>query len=196
MVFGVNLDKKVQEEKIHEGMEVGKMPNLKMWEEVELRDKREIEGIWNNLKECIEMVAEEICGKGQMRKKQNWMTADILAKMEDRRKAKILGDEGLYTKLKQEIQRLCREAKDKYYEDLCKEIEMLDRAHSHLLHKKIKEMRPKGNSFVQTIKNKQGKSLVDKEEIMERWAEYVEEFTKMKAEAKRIWGSSRKWGVA
>ena len=101
--FRVNLDKKVQEEKIHEGMEVGKMPNLKMWEEVEIRDKREIEGIWNKLKERIEMVAEEICGKEQMMKKQNWMTPDILAKMEDRRKAKNLGDEGRYKKLKQEV---------------------------------------------------------------------------------------------
>ena len=86
--------------------------------------------------------------------------------MENRRKAKNLGDEGRYKKLKQEIQKRCREAKDKYYEDMCMEIEMLDRVHSHLLHKKIKEMRPKGNSFLQTIKNKQGKSLVEKEEVM------------------------------
>src|SRR3954463_8543882 len=136
-----------------------------MWEEVEIRDKREIEETWNKLKERIEMVAEEICGKEQIMKKQNWMTSNILAKMEDRRKAKNLGDEGRYKKLKQEIQKLCREAKDKYYEDMCKEIEMLDRVHSHLLHKKLKEMRPKGNSFLQTIKNKQGKSLVEKEEV-------------------------------
>src|SRR3954462_12514829 len=67
------LDKQLQEEK---NLEVGKMPILKMWEEVEIRDKREIEGIWNKLKERIELVAEEICGKEQMMKKQNWMTSD------------------------------------------------------------------------------------------------------------------------
>ena len=46
-------------------------------------------------------------------------------------------------KLKQEIRKLCRQAKDKYYEDKCKEIEMLDKAHSQLLYQKIKELRPK-----------------------------------------------------
>ena len=187
------LDKQLQEEKNLEG---SKMPILKMWEEVEIRDKREIEETWNKLKERIEMVAEEICGKEQIMKKQNWMTSDILAKMEDRRKAKNLGDAGRYKKLKQEIQKLCREAKDKYYEDMCKEIEMLDRVHSHLLHKKIKEMRPKGNSFLQTIKNKQGKSLVEKDEVMERWAEYVEELYKDESRSVAYMGELREVGCS
>ena len=33
-------------------------------------------------------------------------------------------DEEQYKKLKQEIRKLCRQAKDKYYEDKCKEIKM------------------------------------------------------------------------
>ena len=73
---------------------------------------------------------------------------------------------------------MCRQAKDKYYEDKCKEIEILDKAHSKLLYKKIKDLRPKGNRAVQTVKNKQGKILVEKDEIMERWAEYVEDLYK------------------
>ena len=44
--------------------------------------------------------------------------------MEERRKAKIMKDDGLYKKLKHEMQKLCRKAKDKYYEDKSKEIEM------------------------------------------------------------------------
>src|SRR5437899_365957 len=78
-----------------------------------------------------------------------------------------------YKKLKHEIQKLCREAKDKYYDDKCKEIEMLD--NSQLLYQKIKELRPKENRMLQTIKSKQGKALLKKDEVMERWAEYVEE---------------------
>ena len=81
-------------------------------------------------------------------------------------------------KLKHEVQKLCREAKDKYYEDKCKEIKMLDKVHSQLLYQKIKELRPKGNRMLQTIKSKQGKSLLEKDEVMERWAEYVEELYK------------------
>ena len=57
-----------------------------------------------------------------------------------------------YKKLKHEIQKLCHEAKDKHYEDKCKEIDMLDKAHSQLLYQKIKELRPKGNRMLQLLR--------------------------------------------
>ena len=85
--------------------------------------------MWDTLKECIEEIAEEICGKEQHKKKQNWMTAEILHIMEERRRYKNLhtveGDKK-YKEIKHSIQKLCREAKDKYFNDKCKEIEMLD----------------------------------------------------------------------
>src|SRR5437867_6572466 len=46
------------------------------------------------------------------------------------------------------------------------------------MYQKIKELRPKGNRGLQTIKSKQGNVLMEKEEVMERWAEYVEELYK------------------
>ena len=50
-----------------------------------------------------------------------------------------------------------------------------DKTHSQLLYKKIKDLQPRVNRVLQIIKYKQGKSLIDKDEILERWAEYVEE---------------------
>src|SRR5206468_3172522 len=111
--YRVKLDKKMIEEKI-QGMEINE--------------------IWNKLKEGIESVAEEICGKDQRLKKQSWMNSDILRLMEERRNCKIRKEEDQYKKLKHLIQKQCREAKDKYYEDKCKEIEMLDKVHSQLLY--------------------------------------------------------------
>ena len=96
----------------------------------------DIDRIWCKLKKNLELVAEEICGKNQSQRKQSWMTTDILRKME-KRICKNMKDEGKYRKLKHEVQKLCREAKDKYYNDKCDEIKMLDKAHSQLLHKKI-----------------------------------------------------------
>src|SRR6266516_2682722 len=116
----------------------------------------EIDELWKKLKEFIAIVAEEICGKEQMSKKQNWMNSEVLHKTDERRIAKNMKEEGQYKKLKHEIQKLCREAKDKYYEDKCKEIEMLDKLHSPLLYQKIKKLRPKGNRMTQMIKNNQG----------------------------------------
>ena len=52
---------------------------------------------------------------------------------------------------------------------------MLDKAHSQLMYQKIKELRPKGNRGLQTSRGKQGNALVEKDEVMDRWAEYVEE---------------------
>src|SRR5437867_561275 len=135
----------------------------------------EVDEIWKRLKEGIVTVAEEVCGKEKQPKKQNWMISEILHKMEERIICKNMKAEEQYKRLKNEIRKLCREAKDKYYEDKCKEIEMLDKAHSQLMYQKIKELRPKGNRGLQTIRGKQGNALVEKDEVMERWAEYVEE---------------------
>ena len=82
----------------------------------------EIDETWKKLKEGIAIVAEEMCERERMSKKQNWMNSEILSKMEERRKAKNMKDDGLYMKLKHEIQKLSREAKDKYYQDKCKEL--------------------------------------------------------------------------
>src|SRR6267154_334641 len=106
------------------------------------------------------------------------MNSEILQKMEERRNCKNRNEVEQYKRLKHEVQKLYREAKDNYCEEKCNEIEMLDKMHSHLLYQKIKELRPKGNRMLQAVKSKQRKSLLEKDEVMERWAEYVEELYK------------------
>ena len=69
------------------------------------------------------------------------MNSSILNKMEERRKYKNMHtEEGekKYKELKHDIQKLCREAKDKYFNDKCEEIELLDKTHSQLLYKKLR----------------------------------------------------------
>src|SRR5688572_3471406 len=80
-------------------------------EECGIENCDEIDEIWNKLRESIEWVADEICGKDQMSKKQNWITEDILRKIEERRLSQIQKDDVSYKRLKHEIQKLCREAK-------------------------------------------------------------------------------------
>ena len=113
--YGKRLDKRLQEEKCEEEREIDDI-----WKE-EIDMGVEIDETWNKLKEDIAIVAE-MCERDRMSKKQNWMNSEILNKMEERRKAKNRKDDGRYTRLKHEIQKLCREAKDKYYEDKCKAI--------------------------------------------------------------------------
>src|SRR5437899_7932547 len=103
------------------------------------------------------------------------MNVEILHKMEERRKSKNMRDKEQYKKLKQEIRKLCWQAKDKYYEDECKEIKMLEKTHCQLMYQNIKELRPKGSRELQAIKSKQRNVLMEKDEVMKRWAEYVKE---------------------
>ena len=77
------------------------------------------------------------------------MTAEILHIMEERPRFKNLhtveGDKK-YKEIKHSMQKLCREAKDKYFNDKCKEIEMLDKCHNQLLYKKVKALQPREQS--------------------------------------------------
>ena len=52
---------------------------------------------------------------------------------------------------------------------------MLDKVNSHLLYQIIKELRPSGSKMLNSINSKQGKILIEEEEVKERWAEYVED---------------------
>ena len=92
--YTVRLDKQIQEQNIDKGTD--------------------IDEIWKKLSECIEVVADEICGKEQLPMKQNWMNSEILRKMEERRLCKIRKDVRQCKRLKHEIRRMCREAKDRY----------------------------------------------------------------------------------
>ena len=43
----------------------------KQLKDVKINEEVDIDGIWNKLKESLEIVSEEICGKEQSQKKQN-----------------------------------------------------------------------------------------------------------------------------
>ena len=97
--YSRRLDKRLQEEKCEKERDIDDI-----WkEEIDMGVEID-ETSWNKLKEDIAIVAEEMCERDRMSKKQNWMNSEILSKMEERRKAKIMTDDGLYKKLKQEIQ--------------------------------------------------------------------------------------------
>lgn len=130
--------------------------------------------LWNKIKKCVEVTAEEICGKDKQDKKQKWMTIDILKKMEERRKLKsLVNTECKQKELTKEIQRECRKAKKNYYQQQCEELEELDKIHSPKLYKKIKELTPKSKKIQLGIKDCDGKMLYEEELITKRWEEYI-----------------------
>src|SRR5437899_713974 len=57
----------------------------------------------------------------------------------------------------------------------CLKLEMLNKAHSQKLYDKVKELQPRKHRVMHQIKDKNDRLLLSKTEIVERWAEYVEE---------------------
>ena len=134
-----------------------------------------VDGIWKKLKESITVVAEKICGVGRQEKKPPWITIDIMLKMEERRKLKLENKRVEYKLLYKDIKQSCRKAREKYYEDKCKELEELDAKHSPKFFTKIKEIRRKKNYAKSGLRNKEGQIIQDGEGIVRRWYEYIAE---------------------
>ena len=105
-----------------------------------ITDMNNVDILWSQIKSCI-TETEEVCGKHVRQKWQQWMTEEILHKVEEKRRYK--GDKSengirIYKDLKHEIQRLCRQQKNDYFQEKCAEIEKLEATHNPLLYKKIK----------------------------------------------------------
>ena len=73
---------------------------------------------------------------------------------------------------------MCRKAKDEHFKNLCEELEELDKQHNPRFHQKekdFKEIKSIRKPQSTTIKDKQGKVLFQKNEVLKRWAEYIKE---------------------
>ena len=90
---------------------------------------------WKKLQSSVAKVAEEVCGRIKYTKMQSWLTSAILGRMSERSKLKQqsnMRDE--YKELCREIKRQCRQAKEHYYNNLCEELEDLDKKHNAKLY--------------------------------------------------------------
>ena len=103
------------------------------------------------------------------------MNNEILELMKTRQAVKPRnGDE--YKEVNKAIKRKCSEAKEKWLNAECVEIERLSNRDAKDMHKKIRELTNRNQcSNSGCIKAKDGSVLLEKEEILERWSEYIEE---------------------
>ena len=62
--------------------------------------------------------------------------------------------------------------KDTKEEDLCAEIEELDKHHNPIMYSKVKSMEHK-TKIKLGVQNKDGKLLTEPEQILDRWFEYI-----------------------
>ena len=136
----------------------------------------DIEARYQHFRETLPESAQEVLPEVERTARQKWMTAPILQKMEQRRLAK--GNVALYNLLDREIRQDCRTAKEAMLIEQCQVIKQLDAAHkSKLMHSQIKLVigRTRGNNTTTCIEDKNRDIIMEKDEILSRWSEYIAE---------------------
>ena len=89
-----------------------------------------------------------------------------------------------------EIRIKCKQAKDKWTNDQCIELEDLEKKDIQMMHNKIKAMRKGYSSNANTaLRGKDGKIIINKENILKRWVEYISDLLndESRSENKTIW---------
>ena len=103
------------------------------------------------------------------------MTEEILRMMR-RRQAIPQRNSDEYKQLHREIRKKCREAKEEWLKNECAEIEKGNETDSKAMHKRIKDLTgAKTCSSSGCIRSKDGTIITEKDDILERWTEYIEE---------------------
>ena len=131
--------------------------------------------MWDCVRQSIKHATEVVLPKKRKKEHGNkWMTEEILDLMEDRKKAK---SEEEYQQRDKEIKAMCKKAKEEWYNSKCEEIEDLERRHDvKRMHEKVKDLTDRKRHIKNTgsgIKAQDGKMLIEKDCINERWVEYI-----------------------
>ena len=139
-----------------------------------LHDVQEVDEKWEHLKESITQAAEETIPKSQRKAKKKWMNDEILKMMDERRKSKQ--DRDAYDALNKQITTKCNEAKEKWLNEQCDDIEKNHKHDSKSMHARIREISGKRIcSAPGCLKSREGNIIIEKEKILERWSEYISE---------------------
>ncbi|KAG1714102.1 hypothetical protein GQR58_001748 [Nymphon striatum] len=165
-------------------------------EQIENKEKSpwEINERWKDLKNIIIKGAKKHIGyNNRKRIRKPWVTANMLNKMDERKKWKNVNNtkgKEMYKKLNNELRRETESAREKWWEEQCTELENIDKkGRSDLMYNKVKELtREKSKDKENTsIMGKDGIIIDDPTKVCERWKEYIEELYDKKGKPTEIY---------
>ena len=126
------------------------------------------------MKESITESAKEHIPTIKRKEDKRWMNTEILQLMEERRKAKA--NEQKYKELDRQVKKRCNEAKENWINAQCQEIEANANIDSKTMHQKIRDVTGrKTPTTTGCLRSKDGNILMEKEDILNRWSEYITE---------------------
>lgn len=155
-----------------------------------------VESDWNTIKDSLKSGADAVIGYVSKTKKQVWMTDEILQLMELRRQQKILQNQGEYNRIHRTIRGKIRQAKEKWMEERCSELENLQQKGDFFgMYKKTKEMAGvyRRRTFT-TLTDEHGNPIIN---ISEAWKNYTQSlFDDVRSSAVEIQGIEELSGPA
>ena len=127
------------------------------------------EELWIEVRNIVQRVVSKTIPKEKKCKKAKWLSEEALQIAEKRREAKGKGGKERYIHLNAEVQRIARRSKKAFLSDQCKEIEENNRkGKTRDLFKKIRDSKGAFHAKMGTMKDRNGISLTEAEDIKKR----------------------------
>ena len=136
---------------------------------------------WQEVKSAILETARETLGRKKLEARKTWMTEEILDLIDKRNKLDKLSNSQIYKNLKSEIQRKCREAKDRKIMEECDYMQALEESNNtRELYQRIKRFnnKPRSQSNKKLL-SREGDILIAQRDQAKRWKEYIDECTRV-----------------
>ena len=133
------------------------------------------EELWMEVCDIVQKTGIKTIPKKNKYKKAKWRSEEALQIAVKRREAKSKGEKERYTHLHAEFQRIARRDRKAFLRDQCKEIEEKNRMGKTIdLFKNIIDTKGTFHAKMGSIKDRNGRDLIEARDIKKRWQEYTE----------------------
>ena len=133
--------------------------------------------LWMEVRDIVQEAEIKTIPKKKKCKKAKWLSEEALQIVVKRK-----GKKGRYSHVNADFQRIDRRDKKAFIIDQCKEIEENNRMGKTTdLFKKISDTKETLHAKMGTIKDRNGRDLIQVEDIKKRWQEYTEELYKKRS---------------
>ena len=137
------------------------------------------EELWTEVHNTVQGAANKTIPKKNKSEKATWLHEEALQIAEEQREVKSKGEKESDIQLNAKFQKIARRDKKAFFNEQCLIIEENNkRGNIRDLVKKIRNIKGAFHTKIGTIKDKNGRDLVDTEEIKKRWKDYTEELYK------------------
>ena len=135
--------------------------------------------LWMQLCDIVQKTGIKTIPMENKCKKAKWLSGEAFQIAVKRREAKSKGDKEKYTHLNAEFQRIVRRDKKTFLSDQCKKIEENNRmGKTRDLFRKIRDTKGTFHAKIGSMKDRNGRELIEAEDIKKGWQEYTEELYK------------------